>query len=370
MRAAVLHEGATELVIETIRHTPLAVREVKVITAACGLCHSDLHVLDGVLDRPRPHVLGHEAAGVVAEIGQGVTSVAVGDHVVTCLVQGCGECRRCAGGEPALCTSPTATRRPAGQPSRLETADGTPITGFSNVGALTEVMVVDERALTSIPHDVPLDLASILGCAVVTGLGAVFNVAGVAPGESVAVLGCGGVGLNIVQAARIAGAGQIIAVDMSAAKLTAAQSMGATHTVDAGAGDALDAVDAVRAISDGGVDHAFEVIGRPATAQQALAMAADGRNAYVVGVMGDQAMIEVPAVATKRGKSLRGVLMGSTQPRVDIPRYVELWRTGQLDLASMVNRRLPLDEVNEGFRALAAGEVNRAVVVFGQEGTT
>jgi S-(hydroxymethyl)glutathione dehydrogenase/alcohol dehydrogenase len=365
MRAAVLRDGASELVIETIRHTALAAREVKVTTAACGLCHSDLHVLDGTLDRPRPHLLGHEAAGVVAEIGSAVTSVAVGDHVVTCLVQGCGECARCAGGEPALCTSPAATRRPAGEPSRLQTADGEAITGFSNVGGLTETMVVDERALTRIPGDVPLDLASILGCAVVTGLGAVFNVAHVAPGDSVAVLGCGGVGLNVVQGARIAGATQIIAVDMSSAKLDAARALGATHTVDA---STLDAVAAVVEISGGGVDHAFEVIGRPATARQALAMAAIGRSAYVVGVMADDAVIEVPAEATKRGKSLRGVYMGSTQPRVDIPRYVELWRSGQLDLTSMVNRRLTLDEVNEGFRALSAGEVNRAVVVFGEQG--
>jgi S-(hydroxymethyl)glutathione dehydrogenase/alcohol dehydrogenase len=365
MRAAVLHQGSDQLVIEQIRHTPLAAREVRIVTAACGLCHSDLHVLDGVLERPRPHVLGHEASGVVAEVGAGVTSVAVGDHVVTCLVQGCGECVRCAAGEPTLCNSATATRRPAGDPSRLQTLDGRAIAGFANVGGLTEQIVIDERGLTVIDADVPLDLASILGCAVVTGLGAVFNVAKVSPGDSVAVLGCGGVGLNVVQGARIAGAGQIIAVDMTAAKLDAARSLGATHTVDA---STLDAVATVIEISGGGVDHAFEVIGRPATARQALAMAAIGRTAYVVGVMADDAVIEVPAEATKRGKSLRGVYMGSTQPRVDIPRYVELWRSGQLDLTSMVNRRLTLDEVNEGFRALSAGEVNRAVVVFGEQG--
>jgi S-(hydroxymethyl)glutathione dehydrogenase/alcohol dehydrogenase len=367
MRAAVLHEGTDQLVVEEIEHTPLGPREVRVATAACGLCHSDLHLIEGVIDRPRPHLLGHEAAGVVVEVGSGVTSVAIGEHVVTCIVQGCGECRRCADGEPALCTSPAATRRAAGEPARLQTLSGATITGFANVGGLTEQMVLDERALTPIDDDVPLDLASILGCAVVTGLGAVFNVAKVTPGDTVAVLGCGGVGLNVVQAARIAGAAQVIAVDTAPAKLEAALAMGATHAVDAGQGDA---VAAVRGLSDGGVDHAFEVIGRPATAQQALAMAANGRTAYVVGVMADEAVIAVPAEATKRGKSVRGVYMGSTNPRVDIPRYVELWRRGQLDLGSMVNRRLTLDEVNDGFRALAAGEVNRAVVVFGEQGGT
>lgn len=365
MRAAILHEAASVLAIEPIRGTSLQPREVRVRTVACGLCHSDLHVLDGTLSRPRPQLLGHEAAGVVTEIGEAVTGVAVGDHVVTCLVQGCGVCARCQRGEPGQCTDAAATRRPPGAGPRFETAHGEPVAVFANVGALSEEMILDERGVVKVDDDVPLDLASILGCAVVTGLGAVFNVAGVQPGDTVAVLGCGGVGLNVVQGARIAGASTIVAVDVSATKLAAAAAMGATHTVDAGSGDP---VAQVSAIVPGGVDHAFEVIGRPATAAQALAMAANGRAAYVVGVMADDAEITVPAEATKRGKSLRGVFMGATQPHVDIPRYVDLWRSGQLDLESMVTRRLPLDEVNDGFRALAAGEVNRAVVVFESEG--
>lgn len=360
MRAAVLHEGSDELVIEAVESTALAPREVLVRTAACGLCHSDLHVLDGTLTRPRPHLLGHEAAGVVEAVGSDVTSVSVGDHVVTCLVQGCGDCRRCRQGRPALCTDPAATRRAGGEPPRLRTADGSPISPFANVGGLSEQIVIDERGLVAIADDVPMDLAAILGCAVVTGLGAVFNVAHVQPGETVAVIGCGGVGLNVVQGARIAGASRIVAVDISTSKLDAARALGATDTVDARDGDPVAQVVALT----GGVDHAFEVIGRPATAQQALAMAVNGGDAYVVGVMPDDAIIEVRAEYTKRGKSLRGVFMGSTQPHIDIPRYVELWRSGELDLAGMVSRRLPLDDVNDGFRALAAGEVNRAVVVF------
>jgi S-(hydroxymethyl)glutathione dehydrogenase / alcohol dehydrogenase len=361
MRAAVLHDGSDDLVIEEIEATDLGPREVLIRTAACGLCHSDLHVLDGTLQRPRPHVLGHEAAGVVAAVGGGVTSVAVGDHVVTCLVQGCGTCIRCEQGEPALCRAPSSTRRPAGQPSRLRTADGRNITVMGNVGGLTEQMVIDERGLVGIDPDVPMHLAAILGCAVVTGLGAVFNVAKVRPGQSVAVLGCGGVGLNVIQGARIAGASQIIAIDMADQKLEMASRLGATDVVNA---STADAVEAVLGLSDGGVDHAFEVVGRPATIEQAMAMTAPGRNTYVLGVMADDATFTATSEYTKRGRSMIGVFMGSTQPRVDIPRYIQMWRRGQLDLESMVSRLLSLDEVNDGFRALAHGEVNRAVVMM------
>ena len=361
MRAAMLRDGSNDLIIEEIGYTALARREVRVATAACGLCHSDLHVLNGILVRPRPHLLGHEAAGIVEEIGSGVTSVAVGDHVVTCLVQGCGTCRRCERGEPIGCTNPNATRRTAGEGTRLRTADGLGITVMGNVGGLTEQIVIDERGLVVIPDDMPMELAAILGCAVVTGLGAVFNVAKVQPGDSVAVLGCGGVGLNVIQGARIAGASQIIAIDVSDNKLSTATKLGATDVVNAAQ---VDPIEAVLGLSSGGVDHAFEVIGRPVTAQQVMLMVAPGRTAYVLGVMADDATFEVTSEFTKRGRSMVGVFMGSTRPRVDIPRYIEMWRCGQLDLDGMISRRLSLEDVNDGFRALAAGEVSRAVVVM------
>jgi S-(hydroxymethyl)glutathione dehydrogenase / alcohol dehydrogenase len=361
MRAAVLREGSSDLVIEEIEMSDLAAREVRVRTAACGLCHSDLHVLDGTLQRPRPHLLGHEAAGVVEAIGDAVTSVAIGDHVVTCLVQGCGVCRRCEQGEPTLCQDPAATIRPPGQVGRLRTADGLDLTPMGRVGGLTECLVIDERGLTIVPPDMPMDLAAILGCAVVTGLGAVFNVASVQPGDTVAVIGCGGVGLNVIQGAQIAGASTIIAIDIAADKLATAVSLGATDAVNS---SETDAVAAVAAMTGGGVDHAFEVIGRPATVMDAMAMAANGRRAYIVGIMADDATFDVRAEYAKRGKSVVGVNMGSTRPRVDIPRYVEMWRQGRLDLETMVSRRLPLDDVNAGFAALVAGQVNRAVVVM------
>ena len=234
---------------------------------------------------------------------------------------------------------PPATKRPEGGGSRLESLDGAPIGGFTNVGGLTEQMVLDERGVIKIDDDVPLDLASILGCAVVTGLGAVFNVAHVQPGDSVAVIGCGGVGLNVIQGARIAGATTIIAVDMSSESKLDGGPRARCHTRRQCRHRRRCRRSA--AIADGlGVDHAFEVIGRPATVEQALAMAANGRNAYVVGVMADEALIAVRAEYTKRGKSLRGVYMGNTQPHVDIPRYVELWRARPARPGRMVTRRL------------------------------
>lgn len=362
MRAAVLRDGSGELAIEQIEMAPPGPREVVVRTTAVGLCHSDLHWLDGTLPRQRPFIVGHEATGVVEAVGVQVSSVAVGDHVVTCLVQGCGSCGACRLGEPTQCSVPAATRRAAGEPARLTTTDGLALTVMGNVGGLSERILIDERGLVAVPGEMPPHLAAILGCAVVTGLGAVFNVAEVRPGDTVAVVGCGGVGLNVIQGARIAGASRIIAVDLSPAKLDYAGRLGATDLIDA---SAVDAVDAVLSMTAGGVDHAFEVVGRPATARQALAMTAPGRTCYVLGVMSDDTEISVPAMALRRGRSVVGVFMGDTRPDVDIPRYVSMWQRGLLDLNAMVSRTLSLDEVNDGFRALAAGEVARAVVVMG-----
>ena len=361
MRAAILHEGAEDLVVDEIEHDTPGPHEVVIRIEVCGLCHSDLHWLDGTLVRPRPQVLGHEAAGVVEAVGAGVASVSVGDRVVTCLLAGCGGCAPCHRGEPGQCRNPEAIRRLTGDRPRLATLDGHAVTPMGGIGGLAERVLIDERGAIAIPDDVPAELAAILGCAVVTGLGAVFHVAQVKPGDTVAVIGCGGVGLNVIQGARIAGAARIVAIDANPQKLPLAGRLGATDLVDAS--DA-DPVEAVRELTGAGVDHAFEVVGRPATIALAMEMAAAGRAAYVVGVMSDDTQLTVAATHFRRGKSLHGVFMGGGQPKVDIPRYVELWRRGLLDLASMVSRTLTLDEVNDGFRALAAGEVARAVVRF------
>jgi S-(hydroxymethyl)glutathione dehydrogenase/alcohol dehydrogenase len=222
-------------------------------------------------------------------------------------------------------------------------------------------VLLDERAVTAVSTDIPLELACILGCAVVTGLGAALNTAQVQPGESVAVIGCGGVGLNVIQGARIAGAKHIIAVDANPAKLVRATQLGATDVVDA---STTDAVQAVLDITGTGADHVFEVVGRPALVRMAFDMAAPGRNAYVLGIQSDDAEMTLPVLGLRRGKKVVGVFMGDTNPRLDIPRYVDLWRSGQLDLSGMVSHTLPLEEVNDGFAMMTTGESARTVIKF------
>ena len=232
---------------------------------------------------------------------------------------------------------------------------------MANVGALGDLMLLDERATTAVSADIPLELACILGCAVVTGLGAALNTADVQPGDSVAVIGCGGVGLNVIQGARIAGARHIVAIDANPGKLHRARQLGATELVDA---SATDAVQAVRDITSGGADHVFEVVGRPALVRQAFDMASPGRTAYVLGIQSDDAELTLPVTGFRRGKRIVGVFMGDTVPRTDIPRYIDLWRAGRLDLSGMVSHTLPLEQVNDGFAMMAAGEAARIVIEF------
>jgi S-(hydroxymethyl)glutathione dehydrogenase/alcohol dehydrogenase len=360
MRAAVLRDGSDQLDIIDVEHAAPIGREVLVRSVASGLCHSDYHFVDGTLQRPRPVILGHEGGGVVEAVGPDVRNVKVGDHVVTCLVMGCGDCARCAADEPTRCLHPEVTKRATGQPPRV-TLDGVPVGQMSNVGALSDHILLDERAVTAVSPDIPLELACILGCAVVTGLGAALNTAKVQPGESVAVIGCGGVGLNVIQGARIAGSTKIIAIDANPAKLVRATQLGATDVIDA---STTDAVQAVRDITGTGADHVFEVVGRPALVRMAFEMAAPGRNAYVLGIQSDDAEMTVPVLGFRRGKKLVGVFMGDTNPGVDIPRYVDLWRSGQLDLTGMVSHTLPLEAVNDGFAMMTAGESARTVIRF------
>ncbi len=360
MRAAVLRDGSDQLDIADVEHDDPIGREILVRSVAAGLCHSDYHYLDGTLKRSRPVILGHEGAGVVEAVGPDVRDIAVGDHVVTCLVMGCGECARCVAGEPTRCLHPESTKRAAGQSPRL-TLDGVPVGQMANVGSLADHVLLDERAVTTITPEIPMELACILGCAVVTGLGAALNTAKVQPGDSVVVIGCGGVGLNVIQGARIAGASQIIAVDANPDKLQRARQLGATDTLDA---SAVDALAAVRDITGVGADHVFEVVGRPALVRQAFEMTAPGRATYVVGIQSDDAELTLPVTGFRRGKKVVGVFMGDTDPRLDIPRYAELWRSGQLDLGGMVSHTLSLDDVNRGFAMMTSGESARTVIKF------
>jgi S-(hydroxymethyl)glutathione dehydrogenase/alcohol dehydrogenase len=318
--------------------------------------------MEGKYPAPTPAVCGHESAGVVEAVGDQVTYVRPGDHVITCLSVYCGNCEHCLTGHLSLCENKAAVQRAAGAPSRLQDPEGRPLHQMFDMGSYAEEMLIHEHGLVKINPEMPLDRAALIGCGVTTGLGAVFNTAKVSPGEIVVVLGAGGIGLNCIQGARIAGAGRVIAVDMLASKLQLATQFGATDVVDASAGDA---VAQVRELSGGGVHHAFEAIGLKATAEQAFAMLRRGGAATVIGMIPVGQTVEVMGYELLYEKKLQGSNMGSNRFRVDMPRYVDLYLQGRLMLDELVSRRITLDEINDGFDAMKAGEVARSVITFG-----
>jgi S-(hydroxymethyl)glutathione dehydrogenase/alcohol dehydrogenase len=360
VRAAILPEAPGKLIVDDVTIDRPRADEVLVRVAACGLCHSDVHVLDAQLPATLPAVLGHECAGVVEAVGADVRSVRVGDHVVTCTAQYCGSCPRCSAGETWLCERRRVIgRTPEDAPMRW---DGRPLHALGSLGGLAESMLVHQQAVVAIPTEVPLDLAALLGCAVLTGVGSVLNGAKVRPGETVAVIGCGGVGLNVVQGARLAGAERIVAVDRQPAKLALARTFGATDVVDA---TSVDAVAAVLELTGGGVDHAFEVVGLPTTITQAFEMARPGRTAYVVGVPAAGVTIELPGgPVVFRQKALRGLIMGSSRFTDDVPMLARYYLQGRLELDALVAERIDLDDVNAGYDTLRTGTAARSVVTF------
>jgi S-(hydroxymethyl)glutathione dehydrogenase/alcohol dehydrogenase len=359
MRAAVLPRIPSSLAIADVQIDRPGPREVLVRTVASGLCHSDLHFMEGKYTCDTPTVPGHEAAGIVEAIGPDVTYVQPGDHVVGCLSIFCGRCEFCLSGRPALCDRQGLERTPD-QPPRLS-RDGERIHQFLRLSAFAEMMLVHENTLAKIPAAMPLDRAALIGCAVTTGIGAVLNTARVPPGSTVAVLGCGGVGLNTVQGAAIAGAGRIIAVDTFPWKLELARTFGATDVVDATTGDP---VARVRELTQGGVEYAFEAIGLKTTAEQAFAMLRKGGTATVIGMIPEGVRIALPGSDFMDEKKIQGSNMGSNRFRVDIPRYVDLYLRGRLKLDELVSARIPLDDVNLGFEAMRRGEVARSVITF------
>ena len=362
MRAAVLHPETAGLRVEPVDVAAPGAEEVLVRTAATGLCHTDFHFVDGSWPISRPCVLGHEGAGVVEAVGADVGDFEVGDHVVTCLSIGCGECVICIGGRSFLCVEGDSLRtRPADQPPRLSLG-GRELHQFVGLATFAERMLVHRRALVRIRRDMPLDRAALLGCGVLTGTGAVFRTAGVRPGSSVVVVGCGGIGMAAVQAARIAGAALVIAVDTEPRKLAWAVEFGATHTVDPADGDP---VEQVHELTGGGAEFTFEAIGLPGTVEQCVAMAARGGTATAIGMMPHGARVEFDgAELFFHGKRLQGSLMGSNVFRRDVPQLVDLYLDGRLRLDEMVSLRFDLDHINEGYEAMLAGEVVRAVVDF------
>ncbi|HZT66803.1 MAG TPA: Zn-dependent alcohol dehydrogenase [Acidimicrobiales bacterium] len=359
MRAAVLRQCPGWLEVSDIDVDKPGRREVLIRTAAAGLCHSDLHFIEGKYPAQTPLVLGHESAGIVQAVGDDVAYVAPGDHVITCLSVFCGHCEYCLSGRPALCQSPEV-RRSRGEGPRLSEG-GIALGQFANLGSFAEEMLVHEHAVVKVSPDIPLDRAALIGCGVTTGLGAVFNTARVPAGATVAVIGCGGIGLNCVQGAYLAGASRIIAVDRLAPKLEMARAFGATDVVDASAGDP---VAQVLELTAGGVEYAFEAIGLAVVAEQAFNMLRRGGTATVIGMIPPGEMVKLPGVAFLGEKKIQGSTMGSNRFRVDMPRYVELYLQGRLKLDELVSARISLDEVNDGFRSLQGGETARSVIVF------
>jgi S-(hydroxymethyl)glutathione dehydrogenase/alcohol dehydrogenase len=357
MRAAVLHHAPGLLEVCDLDIDAPRGREVLIRTAAAGLCHSDLHVMEGTLPRALPTVLGHESAGVVEAVGPDVTSVRAGDHVICCLSVFCGQCRNCLAGDTWLCEDKEATARRPGEPPRLS-RHGAEVHQFANVSGFAEQMLVHENATVAITKEMPLDRAALVGCGVVTGVGAAINAARVAVGQTVVVIGCGGIGLNAIQGCVLAGAGRIIAVDVHPAKLEQARTFGATDVVDA---SAVDPVDDVLALT-GGVDVAFEAIGLSETVEAAFAMLRRGGMAYVIGVVPGR--VSLPGLDFLGAKGIRGVYMGSNHFKVDMPRYIDLYLQGRLKLDELVSARITLDDVNDGYGAMKRGEVARSVIVF------
>jgi S-(hydroxymethyl)glutathione dehydrogenase / alcohol dehydrogenase len=360
MKAAVLIEPGKPLEIETLMVSNPGPHEVLIRTAACGLCHSDLHFIDGLYPHALPAVPGHEAAGIVEAVGSEVRMVKVGDAVVTCLSAFCGHCEYCVTGRMSLCLG-AETRRPANAAPRITRPDGSPVAQMLNLSAFAEMMLIHEHACVRIDPEMPLDRAAVIGCAVTTGAGTIFNACKVTPGETVAVVGCGGVGLATINAAKIAGAGRIIACDPIPEKRALAMKLGATDVVDAMADDAAAQV---LELTKGGVDHAIEAVGRPASGELAVKSLKRGGTATILGMMPLQHSVGLSAMDLLSGKKLQGAIMGGNRFPVDIPRLVDFYMRGLLDLDSIVAETIPLSQINEGFEKMKKGDAARSVIVF------
>jgi S-(hydroxymethyl)glutathione dehydrogenase/alcohol dehydrogenase len=356
---AAIFVGVNEpIAVEEVTSLPPGPRDVVVRLAASGVCHSDLSLVDGTLPFPPPAILGHEGAGVVEAIGTDVSSVKVGQRVISSFIASCGECWYCAHELPYVCGETMAIHaRPHAQRE-----DGSLLPGLGGLGTMAETMTVDERLVVAVDSDLPDEQLALIGCAVTTGVGAVLNTARIEKGATVAIVGCGGVGQSVVQGARIAGASRIIAIDPVEMKRTAALKLGATDTVDP---TALNVVEAVQELTEGrGADYGFEVVGSPATVADTIGLVRSAGTAVIVGVMKPAESIQVNGLGFIYGaKTITGSFGGSSDPRRDFARHLRFVESGELDLQFMVSQRFSLAEVNDAFKATAAGEVLRAVLV-------
>jgi S-(hydroxymethyl)glutathione dehydrogenase / alcohol dehydrogenase len=359
VRAAVCRAFGTPLEIEDLVLDPPREGEVLVRVAACAICHSDIHYAEGAWGGRLPAVYGHEAAGVVEEVGDGVDAVRSGDRVVISLIRSCGLCFFCARGESYLCEA----EFPGDRRGKLHTSDGERVHAAMNTGAFAERVVVDASQLAVVPDFVPLDAASLLACGVITGLGAVVSTAEVPVGSSVVVIGTGGVGLNSVQGAVISGAQPIVALDLSPAKLEAAAAFGATHTLDPGA---CDPVSEVRALTEGrGADYVFVTVGSTQALEQGLGLLRRGGTLVVVGLPRSDAAFGVVAVDFAfDSQRILGSNMGSARLEIAVPALVELYGQGRLKLDELITARYPLEQINEAIAAVGDGSTLRNVIVF------
>jgi len=361
VKAAVLNAPKTPLAIEELTIDEPIAGEALVRVVAAGVCHSDLHFIEGTYPGRLPMVLGHEVAGVVEQVGPGVTHVRAGDRVIMGFVQPCGHCKYCDAGRPNLCQTRT-TARPADRPI-LKRGDQA-VSGMAGTAGFAQQSVMPATGLVKVPDGIGLDVAALVGCSVMTGYGAVVNTAKVEPGSTVAVVGAGGIGLNIIQAARLAGASRIIAVDMVEAKLGVAKQFGATDTVNAGD---TDPVKKVQELTGGGADFTFEAIGLKVTAEQAYAMAGRGGTAVIVGMIPPADQISISGMIWMQEKTLKGSYYGSARFHTDMPRIFDLYRQGKLNIEGLVTKRFPLEGINEAFDLLRSGAVSRSILEIGAE---
>lgn len=361
MRAAVVNAVGDGFTITDLQIDEPRGREVLVDVKAAGLCHSDLHFADHDFGTPMPAVLGHESAGVVIAVGPDVRDVQVGDHVVACLIRSCGHCLACESGRGYRCTNRNELLRAPDEPAKLTTTDGTPVTAAFGTAGFAERTLVHERQLAVIPKQMPFAQAAVLGCAVATGIGSAVNTAALAPGDGVAVIGLGGIGLNVLSGAKIAGASTIIGVDRNPKALELAKQFGATHTVDA---STQDPIEAVKAITGAGVMHAFEAVGLEATTQQAVRMTGTGGTAWLIGLHrpGATTTLSMQQDVLMPQRSIVGTYMGSTDVQRDLPRYAQWYLDGKINLDDLVAEQIDVADINAGFDRMRQGAIARTVI--------
>ncbi|MBA3655676.1 MAG: Zn-dependent alcohol dehydrogenase [Actinobacteria bacterium] len=365
-KAAVLPGLNQPLEIRDVEIEAPRAGEIKVRMGASGVCHSDLSVQNGTLMSPTPIVLGHEGAGVVEEVGEGVTSIQPGDHVVISWVPQCGECFYCKKGQGYLCSVADVALAGGGllDGTTRFTSDGAPLYQMAASGTFSELTIIPAIGAVKIPDDLDMRVAALIGCGVLTGVGAAMNTADIKPGDSVAVVGCGGVGLNVIQGARIKGATEIIAVDMNETKLQMAKDFGATATVNASQADPVSQV--MSMTEQRGADVSFEVIGLQQTIEQTITMTRRGGQAILVGVPRMDVMITLPAFlgVVLAEKTIKGCWYGSSNVQQDVPKLVDLYKLGDLKLDELISRTISLEDVNDAFAAMQTGEVARSVIQY------